>query len=133
MSILLWPAFALVGSLLADWPWRSGPARAAGGAFRVLLTLVLAISLYWDAGAGIGRAWRRALVTSDRITSALPAFPAFTEYQSGVTTMSREADKDIRTTIPFIVALAIIGVTPVLRLGFRRAPPRVSGAPSGAA
>ena len=83
---------------------------------RVLLTLVLAYLLYSEAGVGIGRAWRRALVATDPVTSAPPAFTSFTPYQSGVTTMSREASKDIASINPFIWSFVIIGAVPVLRL-----------------
>ena len=108
--------FILVVTLLADWPWRSRVARGAGATLRVLLTLVLAFLLYWEAGIGIDRAWRRALVATDPVTSAPPAFPSFTPYQSGVTTMRREAGEDIESIGPLVWAFVIIGVMPVLRL-----------------
>jgi hypothetical protein len=105
-----------VVTLLVDWPWRSRVARGVGATLRVLLTLVLAFLLYWDVGMGVGRAWRRAMIATDPVTSEPPAFPSFTPYQSGVTTMRREASRDAESIAPFVWALVIIGVVPVFRL-----------------
>ena len=116
MTVMVLLLISLIGALVAAWPWRSRAAQVGGGALRVLLICALAFLLYSDAGAGIGRAWRRALVSADPETSASPAFPTLTPYQSGVTTMRREATKDIQSIIPFLGALVVLGVTPALRL-----------------
>jgi hypothetical protein len=115
MGTIILLLVTLTCTVIADWPWRSPMARAAGSVLRVLITLALAFMLYWDAGIGIGRAWRRALRATDPVISAPPAFEAFTPYQSGVTTMRREASEDITTIIPLLLALIVVGVSPVLR------------------
>jgi len=81
----------------------------------VAMTLLFAVLLYWDVGAGVGRAWRRALVTSDRVTSMPPALPTLTDYQSGVTTMEREAGRETPAILPFLMAMAALVVPTVSR------------------
>lgn len=123
----------ILAVLLADWPWHSRTALIAGRTLRVALTLGLAFMLYWDAGVGVGRAWRRAMAATDRVTSAPPAFPTFTPYESGVTTMQREASKDVTTLRPFLLALVILGIAPVLRPAMSKYGARAPDAPSSAA
>jgi hypothetical protein len=124
--MLLYVSLTVLAVLLADWPWRARLARAAGCALRVLITLFLVFDLYMNANIGIMRAWRRAIVAQDPITSAPPAFPTFTPYQSGVSTMRREAEKDIGTINPSLLALILLGASPVLRLWPRDRPSSVA-------
>jgi hypothetical protein len=87
-----------------------------------------------NANIGIMRAWRRAIVAQDPVTSAPPAFPTFTPYQSGVSTMRREAEKNIGTINPSLVALILLGASPVLRFWPRHRPSAVADTvPTGAA
>jgi len=130
---LVFLLLVLLAVLVADWPWRSRAALMAGRTLRVALTLGLAFMLYSDAGIGVGRAWRRAMTATDRVTSAPPAFPSFTPYESGVTTMRREASKDVATLRPFLWALVIVGVAPVLRPALYKYGPQSPPSPSSAA
>ena len=108
MALILWPALALMVVFIADHPWRSTTARRVGAVLRVAMTLLFAVLLYWEVGAGVGRAWRRALVTSDRVTSMPPALPTLTDYQSGVTTMERETGRETPAMLPFLMARAVL-------------------------
>jgi hypothetical protein len=132
MNMLLLLGFTIVGVILADWPWRSSYARLAGRWLRALLTLFLIYDLHTEAHVGIGRAWRRALSANDPVTSAAPAFPSFTPYASGVTTMRREAEKDMGGIDGHLWALVIVGVTPAFRFR-RREPDQPMSSPSTSA
>ena len=115
ITTLVLSAVALAVSLVADGPRRTTAGRVAGGVLRVVLVMALAVMLYWDVGAGVGRAWRRAIVTSDRITSAPPAFPTYTEYASGVSTMRREMEEETPLMLPFLIPLMILAITPAFQ------------------
>jgi hypothetical protein len=131
--MLLYVSLTVLAVFLSDWPWRARLARAAGCALRVLVTLMLVFDLYMNAGIGIMRAWRRAIVAEDPVTSAPPGFPTLRPYESGVFTMRREAEKDIGTINPSLVALIILGASPVLRLWPRHHLAPVDRAEPGAA
>ena len=120
MTTLLVILTTLLCVFFADWPWRSHSRRAAGAFLRIAVTCLLASNVYMNAHVGIGRAWRRAVSTDDRVTSAPPALPSMTPYMSGVTTMRREVARDIDSIHPSLLGLLLLGVSPVLRLHHRR-------------